>query len=417
MVGLKNIILLCDYGYIGGGTEKVAISSAIELSKKNYNIVFFCAVGPICDELKKSNIKIVFLDQKDILNNPDRFEAVNQGIWNKKAEIEMEKLISTLDKKTTIIHVHSWSKALSSSPIKVAVDKGFKIVLTLHDYFTVCPNGGFYNYPKNQICNFTPLSKKCVFCNCDSRKYAYKLWRVTRQIVQGKKGLIPKGIKNYIYISELSKKVLEPYLPEDSYFYYVKNPVDIEKSEPVNIGENKTFVYIGRLSKEKGCLLFAQAAKELGIQVTFIGDGELKGEIKRIYPEANFTGWVDKKRIMSELRKARALVFPSLWYEGLPLTVLEALSMGVPAIVSDTCAAREVVKDKESGLWFKRYNKEDLKEKIKALMNAGIAREYGNNAYEYYWANDFSLKNHTAKLEKVYENILKEDKDEKNFNG
>ena len=53
------------------------------------------------------------------------------------------------------------------------------------------------------------------------------------------------------------------------------------------------------------------------------------------------------------MRAARTLVFPSLWYEGLGLTALEAKAMGTPVIVSDICAAREQIADGAEGLWFR----------------------------------------------------------------
>ncbi len=403
---LKNIVVVNDYSYINGGASKVAITSAVELSKVGFNVCLFSAVLPISEELNNSKVKVISINQYDILNNPNRLSAFFQGIWNKKAEEEISKLLKTLDRENTIIHVHTWTKALSSSVIRVAIENKFKIVMTLHDYFTVCPNGGFYNYNTQKICNLEPMSKKCILCNCDSRQYYHKIWRVLRQNKQNKKGLLPCGVKNYIYISEMSKNILAPFLPKDANFYYVKNPVDMEKKDPVDTAKNQAFVYIGRLSKEKGCLLFAKAAKELNLYAVFVGDGELKDEIKNIYPEAKITGWVDKAQVQNELENARTLVFPSLWYEGLPLTVIETLSLGVPVIVSDTCTAREVVKNNQTGLWFERGSLEDLKNKIKIMMDDKLVQSYGNNAYKEYWEQSFSLKNHIDELEKVYEDIL-----------
>ncbi|MDF2882792.1 MAG: glycosyl transferase group 1 [Clostridiaceae bacterium] len=404
---LKNIVIVNDHCYANGGASKVALTSAIGLKKRGYNVILFSAVGPAMKELEGSGVKVVNLGKYDILNNPNRMGAFISGIWNKNAENEFRILLDELDNKNTIVHIHTWTKALSSSVVRTAINNNNKIVFTLHDYFTVCPNGGFYNYKTEEICDKRPMWPKCILCNCDSRKYSHKIWRVLRQLMQNNKGLIPSGIKNYIYISEISKNILKPYLTKDAFFYYVKNPVDIEKEEPVDVGNNDNFIYIGRLSKEKGCLLFARAAKELSLNAVFVGDGELKEEIKSIYPKAKITGWVEKETIKEELKKARALVFPSLWYETLGLTVLEAQAKGVPAIISNTCTASEIVKNNETGLWFKTGDVEDLKEKIKSIMNNDVAEAYGKNAYESYWENDFTIENHVNQIQKVYEDILK----------
>ena len=79
----------------------------------------------------------------------------------------------------------------------------------------------------------------------------------------------------------------------------------------------------------------------MGIIPTFVGDGPLAAELRAKYPDARMLGWQKPEDARAAIRNARALVFPSLWYEGQPLTVLEAKALGTPVIVSDGCAGRE----------------------------------------------------------------------------
>ena len=65
--------------------------------------------------------------------------------------------------------------------------------------------------------------------------------------------------------------------------------------------------------------------------------------MEKEFPQARFLGWRSPQEVRSLLRAARALVFPSVWYEGQPLSVYEALALGTPVIVSDLCAGREAV--------------------------------------------------------------------------
>ncbi len=401
-----NIIIVNDYCAVKGGSDKVAIVSAEELSKRGHNVTYLGAVGPICNELLNSNIHMVCLNQDDVWNGKNKVKAFIRGIWNKKSKKDFSRLLDYYDNRDTIIHFHGLTKSLTFSVIEAALEKNFKIVFTLHDYFTFCPNGAYYNYKTHEICSYKPLSAQCRRCNCDSKHYYYKIWRLMRHRKIMREGLVTDKIKNYIYISETSMKILKPYLCENANFYYVKNPVDIEKEPAVNVKNNNSFVYIGRLSKEKGCLEFAKAAKELNINAVFVGDGQLKEQIKDIYPEAVITGWVDSEAVKKQLQNARVLVFPSLWYETLGLTVLEAQAKGVPAIISNTCTATEFVKNNETGLWFNTPDIQDLKEKIKIMQSDETAEAYGRNAYESYWKNDFTIENHVNQLIKVYEDIL-----------
>ena len=84
------------------------------------------------------------------------------------------------------------------------------------------------------------------------------------------------------------------------------------------------------------------------------------------------------------LRNARALVFPSVWYEGQPLTVLEALGLGTPVIVSDVCAGRESVEDGVSGRWFRSNDAASLAAAMRELSNDATARRMSRAAYDLY---------------------------------
>ena len=80
----------------------------------------------------------------------------------------MSLCLDGFDPHKTIVHVHGWTKSLSSSVVQEALQRDFQIVISLHDYFVACPNGGFYNYKKKHICRLKPLSKACVLSNCDN---------------------------------------------------------------------------------------------------------------------------------------------------------------------------------------------------------------------------------------------------------
>ena len=108
------------------------------------------------------------------------------------------------------------------------------------------------------------------------------------------------------------------------------------------------------------------------------------------------------------LSKARALVFPSLWYETQGLVVMEAAAKGVPAIVSDGCAARDFIVHGETGLLFRNGDVADLAEKISMLKDPKLAEHLGRQAYERYWANPNSMENHISDLIKYYHHILNE---------
>ena len=401
-----SIVVVNDFAHVNGGAAQVALSSAVALAKRGHPVTVFAAVAPVSPELNVPGLRVVCTEQHDILTDPSRLHAATQGIWNRKAARLMAKLLATLPPTETVVHVHGWTKALSSSVVRAALARRFKVVCTLHDYFAACPNGGFFNYPHNHICRLRGLSLPCLLSNCDARSYPQKLWRFARQIVQCSLGRVPRGIGHFIALSRVSQTVLESYLPKHARVHQVDNPIDVLKEEPARVEDNDAFVAVGRLVPEKGPHLFAAAAAALRARAVFIGDGPRRAEIEAIYPAMEITGWKPRAEVMERMRRARALVFPSVWYEAQPLVVLEAAALGLPAIVPDTCAARDMVSNGVTGLWFKGGDAEDLAAKMHQLNDPVTARTLGRAAYERYWSAPPTQERHVNRLLEIYSQML-----------
>lgn len=402
-----SVVVVNDFAHVNGGAALVALESAKGLASRGWEVTLFAAVNPIDESLIKAGVKVICTDQHEIRTDPNRKRAIWQGIWNRVAAGKFANILKDKNPRHTIIHVHGWTKSLSSSVIRVAVDAGFPVACTLHDYFIACPNGGFFDYKKNEICRRRALSLDCILTNCDKQGYGQKLFRVIRQHKQKKAGRVPSGIKQFISISEFSLNILKPYLPRGAGVDFVPNPIFIDRAERITPSENDVFVYIGRLSPEKGVTLLAEAARGTGVRVKIVGDGELRQTLEIQFPEIEFTGWQNREQVIEHIRSARALVLPSLWYETQGMVVAEAAALGVPAIVPDTCAARDMVVDGQTGLWFKGGISDDLAEKITRLKDSATVQSMGQAAYAKFWANPPTLNKHLDALTEVYKQLLK----------
>jgi glycosyltransferase involved in cell wall biosynthesis len=341
---VKNVIVVSDYGYIEGGAGRIAHETAILLSKNGYNVVFFCAVPPVSEELQNASLEVVCLEQADILHE-SRIKGVRRGLRNKEAQKGFRALLRRFDKRETVIHVHTWTKALSSVIFKEAERAKFQVLVTVHDYFLVCPNGGLFNYKKRKICELKPMSAKCFFCNCDARSYPQKLFRVLRQKRQNRNVRRNKYI-SYAFISEFSKQVfLSRYnkIPQERQ-YYLPNVVNFaEERERIKCEKNDVYLFIGGLTEVKGIRIFCEAVTKANVSAVVIGEGILRKELEQKYPNINFVGWKSKEEMMPYLRQTRCLIFPSVWYETMGLVPLEVRAYGIPVICSSLNAASEYV--------------------------------------------------------------------------
>jgi glycosyltransferase involved in cell wall biosynthesis len=403
-----NVVIINDNAHVNGGAAKVAIQEAVGLADRGHKIYFVCAVEPIALELIHPNISVCCTQQDDLLANPNPAAAFVQGWWNTRAAQLTSRIVTRLRGSETIVHLHTWSRALSASTIRAAIDSDIPVVCTLHDFMLACPTGTFFNHAQQQVCHLRPLSAACLLTNCDTRSYTQKLYRVARQVIQGQVGKAPAEISHFIVHSRLAGEVMTPYLPGDCTFHSLPIYVEGRQQPPAKPETNDDLVYLGRLVREKGVLLAANAAAAEGVPMTFVGAGPLAEQIHAAYPQAIITGWVDHATSVQYLRQARALVFPSLWYETLGLVVLEAAAHGIPSLVPDTSAAREIVLDGVTGLHFKSGDDSDLRAKMKQLQDADLVRRLGRGAYERFWSSDHcSLDAHLSSLAAIYQKIVR----------
>jgi glycosyltransferase involved in cell wall biosynthesis len=407
MRSFSDVVIVNDTAHVNGGAAQIALTSAIALANAGSRVTVFAAVAPTMTGLLHTpNLRVVVTGQHEILSDPSRVRAATQGIWNVTAARTLAETLSELDPARSVVHFHGWTKALSASVIKVTTDKKFPAIITLHEYFTACPIGSFYNHQRQEICQLAPLSRNCIMENCDARSYRDKLWRVARQAVQRYVGMVPGGIKHFITLSDMSERVLTPTLPASARLYRVNNPIDSEHRPMVDVESNQEFAYVGRLSPEKGAVLFARAAREADVRSVFVGDGECAQDVRRFKPDAEITGWLTREGVTDRIAQSRALVFPSLWYETSGLVISEAAALGVPAVVSDRSVARERVIDGVTGRHFRGGDAASLAAVLRQLKSGPLAATLGAEAYRSYWSSPQQMSRHIAELVDVYERVI-----------
>ncbi|GJD49485.1 D-inositol-3-phosphate glycosyltransferase [Methylobacterium crusticola] len=397
-----DVILVLDHAHINGGQAKVAIESALGLAGRGHRVQVFAAVGPVDPRLAAAGVAVTCLDQPDIATTTSKLAFAAQMLWNGRARDALAQALRGRDPGDTLVHVHAWAKSLSPSVFAAIAEAGLPAVYTMHEFFLVCPNGGFYDYQRHAICHRRPMSRSCVTTNCDMRSYPRKAMRVARHLLLEHAAHWPDGIRDVITISALQEGVVGPLLPPALRLHRVDNPISVPDLGPKAAPAQGPVVYVGRLSIEKGVGLFAEAARLAGITPVLVGDGPEAEAIRGRYPDAVLLGWRDAAGVREALRDASALVFPSIWYEGQPLTVYEALALGTPVVVSDACAGREAVADGQTGYWFPSGDAAALAERLRRLRDPATVAALSAEAHRRYWQRPLTLERHLDRLEEVY---------------
>jgi glycosyltransferase involved in cell wall biosynthesis len=166
------------------------------------------------------------------------------------------------------------------------------------------------------------------------------------------------------------------------------------------------YLYVGRLTEEKGLPVLLEAFKDSLQALKIIGTGPLEDLVKEYsikYPNISFAGAQPKEQVYEVLQGASALIFPSVWYETFGMVVIEAFSAGVPVIASDLGNIKNMIADGINGLRFKAGDPADLKKKILMFDQFDhIEREsYRQNARNTYLKH-YSPEANAAQLIELY---------------
>lgn len=164
-----------------------------------------------------------------------------------------------------------------------------------------------------------------------------------------------KYTETYICVAEFVKKLgLKYNLAPMGKFVTIYNGVEIQSLEQneKRSAEKINLIFVGRLAEPKKPELIISALMTLPdelkqkIKFTIIGDGPKKTIVERQAKicgvEIDFSGALTKDLVLTELKKADIFVYVSAW-EGLPYTILEAMSVGLPVIASDVGGIAEMV--------------------------------------------------------------------------
>jgi glycosyltransferase involved in cell wall biosynthesis len=400
-------VIVSDFGHVTGGAAQVAILSALGLLERGVRTLFVYAVGPLDERLSGAApdaCRHLPLDDVWSVRNP--LKAAMNGIWNASAAAQLARVLAELDRDRTIVHFHQWTKAFSPSVIEGALRRGFRTAVTLHDYFFACPNGAYYNYKTEAPCTLRPLTPACLAADCDSRNYAYKLVRTARQATQRIMLSRHDAMPAAIHVSERARGVLEAFLPPGARHYVLANPVPMERLERSPAETNCNYLFVGRLVPEKGCLAFARAARRAGVPAVFAGAGPCEAEIRKANPDARLLGWLPHQEIVATVRGARALVFPSRWYETSGLVCGEALANGIPVLASSRTAAVELVAPGANGDVFDPDDETALARLLEGLQDSDAVARLSKSAYARYWAAPPTLGAHVGNLLDIYSELL-----------
>ena len=359
-----------------------------------------------CSLLKSHGIDVdtVFITN-DIITNKNKFKVALNTVWSSKYYHEILKKIQ--EGKYDIVHVQNFFPLFSPSIFYAAQKAGAKIVMSVRNYRLICPNG--LMYIKNSICNecvgktipYPAISKKCY-----RDSYGATCVTVAMLSVHNFLNTWKKEIDGFICISDFVKEQLVLGNFDKTKLHVKYNFVS--SNVPVNFEAGDYYIYVGRLSIEKGIDVLLDSFKANSRKLLIIGDGPLKQDVINASAENNnisFLGKLSLNETYSKIAGAKALIFPSKWHEPFGRTIVESFAHGTPVIGSSLGGVPELIKDGFNGFLFDPHNESDLNTTINKFEGIEDGQTLRNNAYASFMDNFTPSKNFDSIIA-IYNKIL-----------
>jgi len=345
----ERVVILNDFSVARGGATTLALTLARMLAQRGIPVTYF--TGDTAEEPVGDGVDVVAVGSQSLLKR-GALRAAGTGLYNRPAARLLREWIEAHDTPSTIYHVHGWSQIISPSVFGALAQVGNRVVIHAHDYFLACPNGVYYDFRAGENCARKPLGASCILRNCDKRSYSHKLFRTAR----GASLVHNIGpLKDRSQIIVLHDK-MRPLLARSGYhgaIHTVSNPATPFTDGPVDAARNTAFFYVGQLLSYKGILEFAEAVHRTGVEAEILGTGEEADRLPALCPTAKLHGWTSRADLAQILTRSRAIVVPSRGMESYGMVVAEAVTSGIPVIISDAMNLADEVTTRGMGISFR----------------------------------------------------------------
>lgn len=164
----------------------------------------------------------------------------------------------------------------------------------------------------------------------------------------------------------------------------IPNYIETNVFRPMNIEKEKgSICFIGRFTREKNLFALLEALKDLSYSLSIIGSGEQREQLEEFarknQVKVTFLGNIPNHELPEILNRHELFILPSLW-EGMPKTLLEAMSCGLPVIGTKINGTREVIEHRRNGILCD-LDSGSIREAIIGIMEKeGLKKRLGINA-------------------------------------
>lgn len=422
-----NVLHMNKFHYLRGGSERVYFGTADILRRYGHRAIYFSMSHTHNLPCDTSDYFMPDVDLNTHNRNPvTQLKIALRVLYSSESKRRLAQLLDRYP--IDIAHLHNIHHQISPSVIHELRRRNIPIVMTLHDYKMVCSSYSlFANERPCEACSGKKYFK-AVSRHCTKDSYAKTFLAAVEMYLHHKLLDIYDAVDAFISPSLFLKNKLGEMGFRKRIIHLPNFVVRFEEGEEGIDGDREeiSLVYFGRLSQEKGLLTLLKAVKLLQdneavtVKVTIIGEGPLKGTLKKNIEgekirNIQFPGYMKDEALYREIKRSKIAILPSEWYENNPISVLEAFALGKPVIGSNIGGIPELIKNNITGLIFEPGDARDLAEKIQyAADNPEKIVAMGENARSFV-EQEMNAEKYYQGLMRIYRSVMKRNIDEFKF--
>jgi glycosyltransferase involved in cell wall biosynthesis len=359
-------------------------------------------------------VELIELTNDTIVTPIDQGRAAMRAVYSFPAKRQVAAAIA--QHQPDIVHVHNFFPLWSPSIYDACMAARVPVVQTLHNYRLGCVNAMMFR--DHQVCETcleqaTPWPGVKYACYRNSKAQSavvagmltYHRWRRTWE----------NKVDAFITLTDFQRrKLVQAGLP--SHKMHVKpNFLAMTVASQPMTSPVPFVLFVGRLSAEKGIALAIQAYCQDATlpMLKIVGDGPQRSALEQqvaaagLTEKIHFLGYQSKAEVLQLMQQALALIFPSVWYEGFPLTIVEAFSCGLLPIVSRLGSMAEIVQDQSNGLHFTVNDANDLARQIQRIATDPELQQQLSATAKQTYDRLYTPERNYAALLAIYQQVLK----------
>lgn len=347
----------------------------------------------------------------DSITGESKVKVALQTIWNQGSYARFQRVIERF--RPDIVHCHNTFPIVSPAIYYAAHRAGVPVAQTVQNYRLVCPAATLLR--EGRIC------EDCVGHSVPYPGIVHSCYRGSRLATATVAAMLTThrlagtwNTKVQRYIAPTSfvrSKLIEGGLPAAR---VVVKPNFLAVDPGIGGGEGKYALFAGRLSPEKGLATLLRAWQQLpDIPLKIVGDGPLRefvaAEAGKL-PNVSAIGFKARPEVLELVKNAALLIVPSEWYEGFPMTVVEAMGCGTPVLASRLGSLAEVIEDGVNGARFEPRCSDELAQQVRRfLSNPALLQDMRRTVRQRY-EERYSAEQNYPQLRRIYEAMIGADR-------